>query len=329
MDNKISIDDVVNTNELPLVHYLECPIDNMISMAPIMCKKCETCFCQDCIENWKKKSNVCPMRCNPIELMPVEKTILKQQLEKIRLACPNVTFGCLSRLLVKERELHEKTCEYKGVKCEKCQEIVPMIGMLYHLYESCKKNTVSCFICNSSLNLNNFLSHLEKCDVKSSVCQTCIQPILDDNLHSKKCNLKLALCQSCKLPDLQSELLNGNHICLNDYDLINLNTYLKSVQTKYEVSINEIIAKHEEKYKEFSKKFADINNELIKRENEKLLKLDNKYVKQNDEYIKKMYGIKKEKREGLNILNLEIQDLQRNIESKIIVYLKTCICICY
>ena len=57
----------------------------------------------------------------------------------------------------------------------------------------------------------------------------------------------------------------------------------------------------------------------MKRENEKLLKLDHKHVRLNDEYLKKMYGIKKEKRESLNILNLEIQDLQKKIESKIIV----------
>jgi hypothetical protein len=319
--DKISIDDIVNQEELPLLNYLECPIDNLISLAPVMCKKCETCFCQDCIDNWKKKSNICPMRCNPMELITIDKTILKQQLDKIRLPCTNYKLGCLSKLLIKEVQTHEKICEYKGIKCDKCGETVPMIGLLYHLYESCKKNTVNCFICNTAINLNNFLSHIQNFEVQLNMCKICVQPLGGNSdsadllsLHGKTCSLKLINCQKCKLPELQSEILNLNHRCLNDCDLSNLNTYLKSLQGRYELSINEIIIKQDEKYKDFLKKFGDINNEILRRENEKCLKLDQKKIKLSDDFLKKMFGIKKEKRENLNRLNSEIQELEKKIE---------------
>jgi hypothetical protein len=312
--DKISIDDVVNQDELPLINYLECPIDNLISMAPVMCRKCETCFCQDCIENWKKKSNVCPMRCNPIELINIDKTILKQQLDKVRLPCANFKLGCFNKLLVREVAGHEKICEYRGVKCEKCQETVPMIGLLYHLYESCKKNAVNCFICNTSLNLNNFLSHIQICEANSAVCKICVQPIDNPEIHDKICSLKIINCQKCKLPETQSEILNSNHRCLNDCDLSNLNTYLKSLHSRYEISINEIIGKQDEKYKDFLKKFGDINNEIIKRECEKCYKLEQKLIRLSDDYLKKMFSLKKEKREILSKLNNEIQELEKKIE---------------
>lgn len=314
--DKISIDDIVNQEELPLINYLECPIDNLISLNPVMCRKCETCFCQDCIDNWKQRSNICPLRCDPIELMNIDKTILKQQLDKVRLPCINHKLGCLNKLLIKEVQTHEKICEYRGVKCEKCQETVPKIGILYHLYESCKKNTVNCFICNNALNLNNFLEHIQNCDVDSSICKICVQPFKDCTieLHSKVCRLKLINCQKCKLPDLQSDIINSDHRCLSDCDISNLNTYLKSIQSKYEVSINEIISNQDEKYKDFLKKFEDINKEILKRENDNYVKLDQKLARISDDYLKKMFGLKKEKRENLNKMSNEIQELQRKIE---------------
>jgi hypothetical protein len=314
---KISIDDIVNTDELPLINYLECPIDNLISMTPVMCKKCETCFCLDCIETWKKKSNICPMRCNPMELMNIDKTILKQQLDKLRLSCGNYNMGCLAKLLVKEVPLHEKICEYKGIKCDKCEETIPAIGLLIHLYESCKKNVVNCFICNMSLNLGTVLSHIEKCEIGSSMCAVCIQPRAENiELHSKVCSLKLINCQICKMPELQSEINSGNHKCLMDSDLSNMNKYLKSVQSKYELSVNEIISHHDENYNDFLKKFGDINSEILKRENEKCTKLEHKLARLSDEYLKKMFILKRDKKENLNKLDHEVQELQKMIDSK-------------
>jgi len=314
---KISIDDIVNTDELPLINYLECPIDNSISMTPLMCKKCETCFCQDCIETWKKKSNICPMRCNPMELINIDKTILKHQLDKLRLACGNYNMGCLAKLLVKDISAHEKLCEYKGIKCDKCQETIPAIGLLMHLYESCKSNVVNCFICNSSVNLAHVLSHLGKCDIESSICAVCIQPIAENTeLHWKVCSLKVINCQNCKLPELQSEIYNGNHKCMIDSDLTDVNKYLKSLQSKYEFSVNEITAKCEERYNEFLKKLGDINTEILKREHEKFTKLEHKLARLSDEYLKKMFNLKREKKEYLNKLDHEVQELEKKIVSK-------------
>jgi hypothetical protein len=50
MVTKLNPEEIVNMDEIPLGEMLECPIDGMISLNPIICKKCETVFCIDCIE---------------------------------------------------------------------------------------------------------------------------------------------------------------------------------------------------------------------------------------------------------------------------------------
>ncbi len=75
---KISPEHIANRDKLHLDNYLECPIDKMVCTTLIMCKKCETIFCPECIEDLKKRSYVCPMHCNPIELIKRDRTIIRQ-----------------------------------------------------------------------------------------------------------------------------------------------------------------------------------------------------------------------------------------------------------
>ena len=41
-----------------------CSICSDIFIEPTMCMGCQNVFCKKCIENWSKKSDKCPNRCN-------------------------------------------------------------------------------------------------------------------------------------------------------------------------------------------------------------------------------------------------------------------------
>lgn len=315
---KVTTEEIANLDEVQLASYLECPIDSMISMNPLMCKKCETIFCQDCIENWKKKSNVCPMRCNPIELIPIERTVMKQQLNKIKLACPNQKYGCLTLVPMNEVLRHEKVCDYRGTKCEKCLELVPLIGLNFHLYESCKKNQLPCIVCETPLSLKDILPHLEVCRVNASLCSTCIQNVndFDLNAHMASCPLKIVECPLCKMPDTYSDIKLGMHKCLSDsrFKETNLNTYLKSIHSKYETNVNSALQKHDERLKDFNKKFNSLSSEIFKKESEKCLAMEMKFSKISDEQFKRLTNVKKDKIEIINKLKSEVDELTQSIE---------------
>ena len=85
-----------------------CSICSCIKVNPIMCTKCQNSFCFNCIENWKKKSNECPFKCNTPEYINCR--IIKNLLSKLNFKCKN-----------------------------KCQEIIPFDQLSTHYECDCPK----------------------------------------------------------------------------------------------------------------------------------------------------------------------------------------------
>ena len=168
IEQKINIDDIANPQEINLLQHLECTIDYKISLTPVICTKCETIFCKNCMEDWKKKSNTCPMRCTPLQLYSPGEGLVKQQLMKIKLFCVNKIYGCNEEILIAEMKLHEKNCLYTPIKCDFClKDLIPKVFYAKHLLEECKHNLLRCISCDSLFYPSKFTEHLQKCVIET------------------------------------------------------------------------------------------------------------------------------------------------------------------
>lgn len=314
-DKKLSVDEIANLDELYLLTYLECPIDNMISLNPLMCKKCETIFCSDCIEDWKKRSNVCPMRCNPIQLISTEKTIVRQQINKIKKHCPYQKHGCLERILLSDLPRHEKTCEYRETLCDKCREVVPMINYTNHLYEVCSKNMIKCPICETYLNLEVLLKHIDDCRQKTKLCEHCCK---NESISPHICEMRLVECPSCQFPELSRNVKKSYHKCIEDKDnATNINTYLKNIHSQFEGELDASQSEREDKIKEFNDKLAELTKEVMNKECDKANILENKVNKLTEDSMKRINNIKRERLDTLNKIKSDISEWNNLITSNI------------
>lgn len=212
MEQKIDREDVANPEEIPILQHLECTIDNMISTNPVVCIKCETIFCQSCLDDWKKRSNTCPMRCSPLEIYnPLEKdTTIKKQLAKIKVYCKYKNYGCKEGVLLAEQNFHEKNCLYQPTKCSECGQNIPKINIPRHILESCSNCQLKCVICERQQYPNNYIEHIEECITKKISC-TC-GDYHDNSSHN--CLYKIKNCTICNLPDLGINYEKSLHQCL-------------------------------------------------------------------------------------------------------------------
>ena len=56
--------DIINLDECKAIeNCMICTICDGVVYQPLQCVKCENLFCRNCIEEWRKKSNSCPYKC--------------------------------------------------------------------------------------------------------------------------------------------------------------------------------------------------------------------------------------------------------------------------
>ena len=86
MEEYINEDTIIKNetyNSFP--ELIICQICQCIMLEPVMCVGCQNYFCIKCINDWKKKSGVCPNRCeNPIYKSVIEKNRL---ISKMKFRC--------------------------------------------------------------------------------------------------------------------------------------------------------------------------------------------------------------------------------------------------
>ena len=231
--SKIQIDEIANLDEIMLERIIECPIDNMVPLNPVICRKCETVFCKDCLESWKRTSNMCPMRCQPMEIINSEKTIVNQQINKIKVLCKYKTKGCKNKIKVSEISQHENICPYQPTECTKCKS-EQFQGFIHkHLFSECNCCLVQCFVCREKYNLSAIAEHTKECEDKHYLCSNCnlyhinmigtgtntstsISITGTSTSTSKECKYRLENCEKCKMPEVFSFLNSTEHMCLSN-----------------------------------------------------------------------------------------------------------------
>jgi len=68
-------------------HHFICTICFKVLYEPVECTKCQTAFCEDCIEGWKKNNRDCPVRCDSVEYRAMHRFV-KNILYEHRFFCP-------------------------------------------------------------------------------------------------------------------------------------------------------------------------------------------------------------------------------------------------
>lgn len=106
MENYINEDTVVN-NEIysTFKEDVICPICTNILIEPQMCMSCQNVYCKKCIDDWSKKNDKCPNRCeNTNYQRSLEK---KNILSKLKFNC----IKCKEEIKYDEMEKHLNNCD--------------------------------------------------------------------------------------------------------------------------------------------------------------------------------------------------------------------------
>jgi len=329
MEFKINVEDVANPKEISLLNQLECPIDYQISFNPIVCVKCETIFCQNCIDDWKKKSNVCPVRCSPFEVYNPGESIIRQQLRKIKIFCGNKVHGCEEHILATEIKIHEKICQYTPLKCDLCgKDKIPKTHYMKHLLEECQKNIIKCISCDYFYSPENYTNHLRICCKNRINCEYC-NDFHTNESEKNSCLYNIISCSKCQMPDLRIDLLKYKHICLEQHEL-NDNSkvaiYILYLRKKI-IDYNEEFSKSKEfNFDSLNKKFTNIISTINEKAKELNLIPGNpvEVRKLKDEQLKKELDIYKDNLQKINFLEDEIYSLTKQVEGIYFIKMKIC-----
>lgn len=88
-----------------------CPICFGLMVIPMFCIECQNLYCQNCIEQWKKKGGGCPNRCKVFEFRKVIEK--KRKISSIKFKCIK---GCGAEIPFNEIEKHDKSDCFKKKK---------------------------------------------------------------------------------------------------------------------------------------------------------------------------------------------------------------------
>ena len=83
---------------------ITCPLCKNILIEPLMCVKCQNSFCKTCIDNYMKKNQSCPNKCDEPDF---QKCLTKNDiLSKLKFKCKK----CENDIYYDEVIKHQETC---------------------------------------------------------------------------------------------------------------------------------------------------------------------------------------------------------------------------
>ena len=140
----------------PKVVQSECPVCLQTIREPYQVDCCGYAFCQVCIEQVKAANKPCPC-CKAEEFNKFEDKRLKRTLYEFKVYCANKDQGCqwvgelgqLDNHLNSDpsREKQLEGCQFTGVKCCYCSELIQRTSVQVHQGEQCLRRPFRCKYC--------------------------------------------------------------------------------------------------------------------------------------------------------------------------------------
>ena len=188
---------ILNIDKITLIEELiKCAICNEILDKPYECENCGALFCEECINDWIKDKNTCPVDCGNFKLVKV-KLNTKKLLNLLELRCHNYP-DCSFTANYWDIIEHEEKCSFQKIKCPNSP--CPFEGhfkmLKNHIQENCEFVFCECGFCKSLIQRNKFLEHLEKHNTEKSFfifeCAYC-----SSNENLRRCLCKKIICERC------------------------------------------------------------------------------------------------------------------------------------
>ena len=318
---KFDFERIVNNREF--TQELECPIDLLCPVNPIMCSKCNQVFCEDCITTLTK----CPL-CNNVDVQFVstKNTMIEYELSKIRIKCENI--GCKMHFKLDSIEHHQEQCIFNTFNCDYCHAQIRKIDKTSHLLNNCQAHKALCIICGMDEDcIVPLASHINHCLKEHELCSKCFSY---HKLNIIQCKMNITLCNICNTPDLVINFENFEHNCIESKimkDPLAQEIYFTLIIKKIEASYNNNLQTNEERAIKIIKLIKKIKNDcwssLSFQEQylNQLLKNKNIEIEREERDILEYMSNKNEERKNENNkISIEIlynQELVSNLHTQV------------
>ena len=127
---------------------LTCPIHYGILKDPCECDECKNNFCKECVNDFLKKRNECPLcKCSPFSYR--ENISLGRIVNEIKFICQNCGKSFKNE---DEFNTHVENCIIEKYKCVICEKEFNENNFFNHIIKSHKNDIISIFNQNSMIN---------------------------------------------------------------------------------------------------------------------------------------------------------------------------------
>ena len=143
-----------------------CPICQLALEEPLL-TICGHNFCKSCLSECLGQVPSCPvcreeLKASSEYLFPNK--ALKREILDLKIKCNQLKKGCEWVGELREKEDHDKQCEYVGEVCaNKCGEQVMRKAVRNHLEKLCPRRKTSCEYCCSTMEWKELQDHYKKC----------------------------------------------------------------------------------------------------------------------------------------------------------------------
>lgn len=115
-----------------------------------MTLQCGHTFCQSCIFMSESNQSTC-IECNTLYLQFVPDFSKRLKINQSITTCSYKPYGCLFIDTLQHSLLHEITCPYKQVSCEKCKVVCCKNQISHHMTDDCMYRVQDCEKCGQSI----------------------------------------------------------------------------------------------------------------------------------------------------------------------------------
>ena len=207
---------LIKKDNFKLEQNVVCPICNGILFTPVQCCKCENCFCQICLENWKrgKGDNFCPFGCNNTSFKYA--ILIQNILSNLTFKCKN---NCNEEIPYLELENHyndkcpniiidykQKYLEYKAKYLDAMKKNIELENELkqYKSNNAINTNNINNIHNNFITNSYKSIYHCHSLDYKNNctgkwICDIGENSYLKNEIRFGCNNCDFDICLKCKI----------------------------------------------------------------------------------------------------------------------------------